>query len=56
MMNKIQDLKSEFSKDIETLKRTQAEMKMYLKNTQLENSGKNITSRINQAENRILDL
>lgn len=39
-MTTTQDLRMEFNKEIETLKRAQAEMKMDLKNpiTQLENS------------------
>lgn len=41
MVKVIQGLKTEFSKDINILKRTQDEMKIKLKNsvTQLENSG-----------------
>lgn len=44
-----------FNKKIETLKKTQAEMKMELKNpmTQPENSKKVLTHRMNQAKYKI---
>lgn len=55
MTKKIQDLKMEFNQDIETLKRTQDEMNMELKNpiVQLQKSKESFTSRINQVEDRI---
>lgn len=54
-MKTIWDLKTEFNKEIATLKRTQAEKKMGLKNpvVQLENSKEGLTSEENQAEDRI---
>lgn len=49
-----QDLRTEFSLEIETLKRTPSEMKVGLKNSrvQLENSEESLTSRMNEPEDR----
>ena len=54
---RIQDLRAELSKEIETLRRTQVELKMKLKNPtfRLEKK-KSLTSRMNQAEDRISGL
>lgn len=51
----IQDLETEFNKEIETLRKTQTKMKMELKNpiTHQENSRGSLTSRTNEAEGRI---
>lgn len=58
IMRVIQDWKTEFSKDLETSKKTQVQMKMELKNsvTQLEDSGESFRSRINQAEHKVSGL
>lgn len=58
MTKAIQDLKREFNKKTETLKRTQPEMKTELKNpiTQVENSRESLISWMKQAENRDQDL
>lgn len=58
MKKTIQYFKMEFYKEIETLKSTQAEMKLELKHPtiQLENSKENITCRMDQVENRIPGL
>lgn len=52
------DLKAEFNKDIKISKITEDEVEMELKNSisQLENSGKSFTTRMNQAEGRIIEL
>lgn len=49
LMKKLQDLKTEFIKEIE------AEMKIDLKNsiTELQNTGENLTNVIDQVEDRI---
>lgn len=51
-------MKTKFSKKTEILKKTQSEMKMKLKNsiTQIQNSGENLTSRMDQVEDRILGI
>ena len=51
---RIQDLRAELSKEIETLRRTQVELKMKLKNPtfRLEKKG-SLTSRMNQAKETI---
>lgn len=57
MRKTTQDLRTELSQEIETQKRTQAEMKMELKkNTtaQLENPKESFTSRTTQAKDRIM--
>lgn len=53
----IKDLKTQFKKDIEILKRTQAEMKIEWEkcNTHLENSKENLTSRRGQVEESFQD-
>lgn len=51
----IQSHKDEFNKEIETLKRIQAEMKMGLK-PQLENSRASFTKRMNQVKDRISEI
>lgn len=58
MTKAIQDLKREFNKKTEILKRTQPEMKTELKNsiTQVENSRESLISWMKQAENRDQDL
>lgn len=50
----MQDLKTEFSKEVDTLKRTHNEMKIELKNqiTELENSQESLISRMSQSEDR----
>lgn len=50
----IQDLKTEFNKEIKVLWKTQDEMKMKMKNPiiQFENLNKRLTGRMNQAEVR----
>ena len=51
---RIQDLRAELSKEIETLRRTQVELKMKLKNPtfRLEKKG-SLTSRMNQRKQTI---
>ena len=51
---RIQDLRAELSKEIETLRRTQVELKMKLKNPtfRLEKNG-SLTSRMNQRKQTI---
>lgn len=58
LTKRIQGLKTEFSKEIGTFKKTQTEMRMELKNpiTLLENPNKSLTSRMNQVEDRISGL
>lgn len=57
MMMVIEDLQTEFNENVGTLKRIQAKVKMKLENpiTQLGNSEKRFTSRMSQAEVRILE-
>jgi hypothetical protein len=54
----IQDLKVQFNKEIENLKRTNAKMKMGLKNSvsQIENPEESIARRTEQTEDRIAGL
>lgn len=54
MMTRIQDLKIEFNKYVETLNLTQAEMNVELKNsiTELENSRESLKSQMNQRDNK----
>lgn len=55
MMKTTQNLKLEFSKEIEILNRSQVEMKIELKNsiTQLKTSTESVTSKTDQIENTI---
>lgn len=51
-------MKTEFNKEVETLRRTLAKMRRELKNSisQLENSGKSLTSRMSQLGDRMPGL
>lgn len=52
MTKTIQDPKTQFNKQVETLKRSQGEMKMELKSsiTQLEHSRESLTGRMDESE------
>lgn len=58
MTKRIQNLKTEFNKEIQTLARTQDEMKMDWKSPiiQPEKSKETLTSRMNQAGDRLSGL
>lgn len=58
MIKTMQDLRAEFNQAVETLKRTQTEMKMEWKTpvTQLGNPKESLAGRMDQAEDRTSDL
>lgn len=56
MLRTIQGWKTEFNKDIETVKRTQNEDKIEKHVAQLENWKERLTSRVTQTEDRMSSL